>query len=176
MNTIRRLYLYAVAFISLEVITWGLISLARSIFSGGQIGNNAAQLAGALALIFVGLPVFLLHWWLAQRASLADDEERSSRSRAFFLYGALFATLIPVAQNGVALINRIWLQIYKSSFDFIIDLKMIKFNIKYLVLSICHICRKLSTVYYILTRQCKNTYALILNRQGIMLNVLHASC
>ena len=45
MNTIRRLYLYAVAFISLEVITWGLISLARSIFSGDQIGSDAAQLA-----------------------------------------------------------------------------------------------------------------------------------
>ena len=33
MRTIRRLYFYAVALISLEVVIWGLIGLLRSIFS-----------------------------------------------------------------------------------------------------------------------------------------------
>ena len=31
MKTVRRLYFYAVAFISLEIVLWGLIGLLRSI-------------------------------------------------------------------------------------------------------------------------------------------------
>ena len=112
MRTIRRLYIYAVSFISLEVVLWGLIGLARSAFSGDQIGSDASQLAGALALILVGVPVFLLHWWLAQRSIREDDEERFSRLRAVFLYSALLATLIPIAQNTLALINNLWLRIF----------------------------------------------------------------
>jgi hypothetical protein len=112
MRTIRRLYIYAVSFISLEVVLWGLIGLARSAFSGDQIGSDATRLASALALILVGVPVFLLHWWLAQRSIRNDDEERFSRLRAIFLYGALLATLIPIAQNTLALINNIWLHIF----------------------------------------------------------------
>ncbi len=115
MRTIRRLYLYIVSFISLEVVLWGLIGLARSAFAGDQIGSGVSQLAGALSLIFVGVPVFLLHWWLAQRNIQVDDEERFARLRAVFLYGALLATLIPITQNTLALINRLWLQIFGLS-------------------------------------------------------------
>ena len=43
MRTIRRIYLYVVAIISLEVVTWGLISLVRSIFSAGEIGGQASR-------------------------------------------------------------------------------------------------------------------------------------
>jgi hypothetical protein len=106
MQTIRRLYLYAVALVSLEVVIWGAIGLARSILAGEQIGGDVAGLAGALSLILVGAPVFLLHWWAAQRSAAADIEERSARIRAVFLYAALLATLIPVAQNLLALTAR----------------------------------------------------------------------
>ena len=115
MRTIRRLYLYAVTFISLMVITWGLIGLARSAFAGDQIGDDVTRLAGALALIFVGIPVFLLHWWLAQRAANQDEEERFSYIRAVFLYGALLATLIPIIQNLTALANRIFFTLFSLS-------------------------------------------------------------
>lgn len=106
MHYIRRLYLYAVSFVSLEVVLWGLIGLARSALSGDEIGASASRLAGALSLILVGLPVFLLHWWLAQRSVAGDPEERSARLRAVFLYGVLLATLVPLAQNALALLNR----------------------------------------------------------------------
>ncbi|MEN9563986.1 MAG: hypothetical protein RIR73_2230, partial [Chloroflexota bacterium] len=33
MKTIRRLYFYAVAAISIEVVLWGIIGLLRSIFN-----------------------------------------------------------------------------------------------------------------------------------------------
>lgn len=111
MQTIRRLYRYLVSFISLEVIVWGLIDLGRSSFSGEIVGANVSQLASALSLVFVGVPVFLLHWIPAQRSAAKNEEERFSRLRGLFLYGALLATLIPIAQNLLAMLNRGWLQL-----------------------------------------------------------------
>ena len=54
MKSIRRLYFYLVAFISIEVVTWGLVSLLRSMVND-TISGGAEALAGALALIMVGL-------------------------------------------------------------------------------------------------------------------------
>jgi len=115
MQTVRRLYQYGVALVSLETVLWGAIGLARSILAGQEIGGQVSRLAGALSLILVGVPVFLLHWWLAQRAALKDKEERSSRVRAVFLYAALAATLVPVVQNLLALLDRLLLQAFGLS-------------------------------------------------------------
>lgn len=106
MRAIRRLYFYAVSFITLEVVLWGLIRLLRSIFSASQIGAGGDALAQALALIFVGAPIFALHWIGAQRAAAADEEEHASSLRAVFLYGTQVATLVPVTQNALALADR----------------------------------------------------------------------
>jgi hypothetical protein len=95
MKTIRRLYFYAVAFISIEVVTWGIINLLRSIFSVNKIVDDASTLAQALSLIFVGVPIFLVHWFWTQRASAKDDEEKTASVRAVFFYGILLGTLIP---------------------------------------------------------------------------------
>jgi hypothetical protein len=109
MKTIRRLYFYAVAIISMEVVVWGIISLLRSIFSADKITNDASTLAQALALIFVGVPIFLIHWLWAQRVSAKDDEEKTASVRAIFFYGILLGTLIPAVQNLLALIDRTFL-------------------------------------------------------------------
>ncbi len=109
MKTIRRLYFYAVAMISLEVVLWGVINLLRSIVDQ-TVGGGAEALAQALALIVVGVPIFLVHWLWAQRTSAHDEEERTASLRAVFLYGVLLGTLIPIIQNLLALINRIFLQ------------------------------------------------------------------
>ena len=63
MKTIRRLYFYLVTLVSLEVVAWALISLARSMING----TLSDILAGGLAFILVGLPVFLFHWRAVQR-------------------------------------------------------------------------------------------------------------
>lgn len=105
MRTIRRLYFYLVAFISLEVVLWGLIGLLRSMVSE-TVTRTADALAQALALILVGVPIFLFHWLWAQRTAGKDPEERAASLRAIFLYAALFATLSPVVQNTLAFINR----------------------------------------------------------------------
>ncbi|MBN1452075.1 MAG: hypothetical protein JW963_13750, partial [Anaerolineales bacterium] len=106
MRTIRRLYFYAVALISLEVVVWGLIGLLRSIFSS-RLVNTADVLAQALALVLVGVPIFLFHWLWTQRAAAKDEEERTASLRAIFFYAVLIGTLVPVVQNLLALINRI---------------------------------------------------------------------
>ena len=109
MQTVRRLYFYAVAIVSLEVVIWGLIGLARTLFNRGDLGQPANQLANSLSLVVVGLPVFLIHWGAAQRDALRDPEERASRIRAVFFYGALGGILVPIVQSSLAIANRLLL-------------------------------------------------------------------
>ncbi|MGB7872925.1 MAG: DUF5671 domain-containing protein [Anaerolineales bacterium] len=106
MRTIRRLYFYAVTLISLEVVVWGVINLLRSIFSS-QLVNAADVLAQALALVLVGVPIFLFHWLWTQRAAINDEEERTASLRAIFFYAVLIGTFVPVVQNFLAFVNRI---------------------------------------------------------------------
>jgi len=113
MKTIRRLYIYLITLISLEVVTWGMIRLART-FTNPAIGRDAGSLAGALALILVGLPIFMLHWWMAQRQASAEEEERFCLIRALFFYGAFLGALIPVTQNILVLINRLFLSVFQQ--------------------------------------------------------------
>lgn len=107
MRTIRRLYYYLLAFISLEVVLWSVITLARTVFDAASLNNIGDQIAGGLAFLIVGLPMFLFHWIFVQRDSARDSEERSSLLRGIFLYGTYLATLIPIAQNVIALVNRV---------------------------------------------------------------------
>lgn len=109
MKSIRRLYFYAVAIISIEVVLWGIVGLLRSIFNDDTISGSTTLLAQALSLILVGVPIFLVHWLWAQNVSAKEDEENSASLRAIFLYGILLGTLIPVVQNILALINRAFL-------------------------------------------------------------------
>ncbi len=112
MKTVRRLYFYAVALISVEVVLWGLINLLRSI-TDETIGGAADALAQALALVLVGVPIFLFHWLWVQRSSARDEEERTASLRAVFFYAVLIGTLIPVVQNLLALVNRIFIEAVK---------------------------------------------------------------
>lgn len=109
MKSIRRLYFYLVALISVEVVVWGLISLLRSIVDE-TISGGADALAQALALILVGVPIFLVHWLWAQRASAREEEEKEASLRAVYLYAILLGTLIPVVQNVLSFVNRALVQ------------------------------------------------------------------
>lgn len=109
MKSIRRLYFYAVALISIEVVIWGAISLLRSMFDTDVVVDMTYTISQSLSLVLVGLPIFLVHWLWAQRASSTDEEERTASIRALFLYGMLLGTLIPVVQNLLALFNRLFL-------------------------------------------------------------------
>ena len=110
MKSIRRLYFYLVAIISIEVVVWGLIGLLRPIVDK-TVSGGADALAQALALILVGVPIFLVHWLWAQRVSAREEEEREATLRAVFLYAILLGTLIPVVQNLLSFINRSLVQV-----------------------------------------------------------------
>ncbi|MBK9924632.1 MAG: hypothetical protein IPP66_04995 [Anaerolineales bacterium] len=109
MKSIRRLYFYLVAFISIEIVVWGLVGLLRSIVDQ-TISGGADALATALALILVGVPIFLIHWLWAQRVSAREEEEKEAAIRAVFLYAILLGTLIPVVQNFLSFIDRALVQ------------------------------------------------------------------
>lgn len=111
MRTVRRIYFYAVTLVSLEIALWGVVSLARNILSPAYRPQDSDLLASGLALVLVGLPIFLLHWWLAQRDAARDEDERASRVRGVFLYAVLLATLIPVVQSVLAVVNRVLLDL-----------------------------------------------------------------
>lgn len=108
MKTVRRLYFYTVVLISVEVVLWGLINLLRSVVDE-TLGGAAEALAQALALVLVGVPIFLFHWLWVQRSSGREDEEQTASWRAIFFYTVLLGTLVPVVQNLLALINRVFL-------------------------------------------------------------------
>ena len=112
MKTVRRLYFYAVALISVEVVLWGLINLLRSI-TDETIGGAADALAQALALVLVGVPIFLFHWLWVQRSSAREEDERTASLRAVFFYSVLIGTLIPAVQNLLALVNRVFIEAVK---------------------------------------------------------------
>jgi hypothetical protein len=104
MQTARRLYVYLVSGVSLGFLLIGLRSLLevlldtlglRDLVSGNA--DASQQLSVALALVGVGTPVWLLHWWFAERSVRADradsGAERQSAVRAFY-FAALLGLLL----------------------------------------------------------------------------------
>jgi hypothetical protein len=96
MATARRLYLYLVAAISLLVLVSGTSLLVAALLAelewtfmrpvGGGAGSIREQLSLAVALIAVGLPIWLIHWWLIGRGLRGEGgrEDRTSPIRALY--------------------------------------------------------------------------------------------
>jgi hypothetical protein len=106
MPTLRRLYVYLLSAISLSMLVSGLVLLMGALYEqlglGGQIAVGGSegvrqQLSVAAALIGVGLPVWLIHWWFAERGLNPErpgaEAERTSTVRALYLT-AVFAGLL----------------------------------------------------------------------------------
>jgi hypothetical protein len=106
MRTVRRLYFYVLALVGSQAGVWGAVNLLRNLREHGLSGE-ITSLAGGLSALLVGLPVFVLHWQIAQRDAAHDEEERSSRIRAVFLYAARAWTLVPTLYGALALLNRL---------------------------------------------------------------------
>jgi hypothetical protein len=125
--TIRRLYFYLIAFISLIVGLTSLHNLLAMLFEvwlsteSLSTVNNTAFIRDAVArdggLLLVATPIFLIHWayvqGIARRQTPESTEERSSTLRKLFLYGASGFTLAVaatrtttlLAESGVALLG-----------------------------------------------------------------------
>ncbi len=99
MLTARRVYLYVVSGVALGLLVAGCTSLVSLLLDQIGMGSRGGLLAGApvdrealsiaIALIAVGLPLWGLHWWYAERMVRRPDEngdlDRRSIARALYL-------------------------------------------------------------------------------------------
>jgi hypothetical protein len=109
MLTVRRIYFYAVSGISLIAVVWAIISLARLLLDGGIGQGQIIGLAWALAVIIVGLPIFLFHWLLAQKFAADSPDEANSSVRYTFFYVVMALAATPVFSNIYNLVNRFFI-------------------------------------------------------------------
>jgi hypothetical protein len=111
MQIARRLYVYLIAGVSLGVLVVGLSMLLGVLFErlGIDTGAFNGQTTGerltlATALVAVSLPVWLIHWLLAERSVRPDQSqaavERTSSVRGLYFALALGA-LLGVAASGI---------------------------------------------------------------------------
>lgn len=92
MATARRWYFYGVAFVSQMMLFFGVLGLSSELLAERGVGPTERALYSAL--IIVGLPVYALHWWLAQRAVQRGDDERGAILRKVYFYAAQAVTTL----------------------------------------------------------------------------------
>ncbi|MHB8085017.1 MAG: DUF5671 domain-containing protein [Dehalococcoidia bacterium] len=106
MSTVRRVFFYILALITLGILAAGVINLLSlsfdtiiSNFTLAKVGDIRGQLSLGIAMIVIGCPLWLLFWGTIQRQAGRSSEEYGSALRAFFLnfviivsaFSALFA-------------------------------------------------------------------------------------
>jgi len=117
---VQRAYFYLVALVAIHMVVLAVANLLRvgaelalGAPSGGFTGlpfvfnefNRPAaqyreQASLAIALLVVGLPAWIIHFRIAQRAALRSIEERGSALRSFYLHLVVFVTALLVFGYG----------------------------------------------------------------------------
>lgn len=106
---VRRIYLLFAAGTGLVIWTNGVKDLIRLIF-GSASGTTVVQLfISAIINVFIGLIVWLGHWWRAQRLfASADEDERGSAFRKFYLYLVIVVAAITAVTNAAFLLAGVF--------------------------------------------------------------------
>ena len=106
-GTVRRLFLYWLAFVALIFAAAGV-----SLLMGGAldairgetvIADSDTELAVGLAFVVVGAPAWLIFAWLAQRSVGEHPVERRSQARRLYLGLVRGVALVIVMVNAVAI-------------------------------------------------------------------------
>ena len=79
------------------LINLGSTAINQLLNATPAYSNVRDAYAGFGAVILVGLPVWGVHWWLAQRFAARNADERASAIRQLYLYVVLTATGIALA-------------------------------------------------------------------------------
>ena len=112
---VRRLYVYLMAFASLLTGLFGFSGLVDTlsrywlgVADPNVLGNAyyARSVALNAGLLLVATPLFLSHWWIAQRHQ-REPEERASFLRKLFLYAASATSLLILIVNAYLLIDAL---------------------------------------------------------------------
>jgi len=106
MSTPRRFYIYAVSAISLNAVVWAVISLLRNLLIS-RFQPSRAGIAFQIAVLLIGIPVFLVHWLWGQRLANREREEREAILRRIYLYGMQSAFLIPIIDSTFAVLSTL---------------------------------------------------------------------
>jgi hypothetical protein len=104
MSNVRRAYIFLACIASLESVAWAVISLLRDLLTPGKY-TSLESTALQIAIIVVGLPIFLVHWLWAQRLAGREPEERGAVLRRLYLYGAMATFLGPFIANAFDLVD-----------------------------------------------------------------------
>ncbi len=122
MHAVRRLYTYFIVAVSLAVLSVGVANLIRLALEQAWPAGGASlapadsealrrQLSLYVALVVVALPIWAVHWWLAQRArgrpGAAGEEERCSPLRSLYLTLGLAAPLAVAIPAAIELIGHV---------------------------------------------------------------------
>lgn len=137
MQTVRRLYLYLMSGVTLAVLGVGLAMLLRLLLeqlglgpSGDVLGGDRSEgirreLSVAIALVGVGTPVWLLHWWLVERGLQPErkgaEADRTSTVRALYLSVALGVLLTFGALAGAELMSGLLVRLLGQTTDLFDD-------------------------------------------------------
>lgn len=111
-GTVRRLYFYVVAFVSLMMATSGIVMLLQFVldsFTGNNlISDSTTRLAAGASLLIVGAPLWFFHWRYIQRTSAEQPVETRSILRKLYIYITLaVAGSIPI-YTALNLLNWIF--------------------------------------------------------------------
>lgn len=103
----RRLYRYFWVLVGLTLVISGVYNLLRYLlYTPGAI-STAATLAGGIALLVVGVPLWYFFWQMVQD-SLGDPEERRSLLRLVVLYLISLVGVIGVVTFAGAVLNQLF--------------------------------------------------------------------
>ena len=105
MESIRRWYIYLSSLVSLNVVTWAIISLLRMLFGKTTLRWDLEFVVLQISVIIIGLPVYIGHWLWAQRLAAKDKDESGSIVRRLYLYAIMAGTLGPILANVYDLIT-----------------------------------------------------------------------
>ncbi len=119
MILIRRFYVYLICGVSLIVFAIGLTNLLdlaigqawTAITDSGALQRTGAEvresLSLSIALLLVSVPVWLVHWYLAERWSQISrpDSDRASGVRALFFAALLLIVVITIMTEFVSLLE-----------------------------------------------------------------------
>ncbi|MBK8899671.1 MAG: DUF3842 family protein [Anaerolineaceae bacterium] len=113
MTNIRRWYIFLVNAISLQAVAWAVITLLRNLLvpglgpGSGFVSFDARAVALQIAIIVIGLPIYLVHWLWAERLAVRDRGERSAELRCLYLYGMMAGFLTPFLTNAFSLLDSV---------------------------------------------------------------------
>lgn len=115
-RAVRRLYLFIVAFLALNVAALGALNLLSTLLRPllepsailEETGFVRDQIAFGISQIVVALPIWLVHWLAAQRAAAREPEDARSLLRVLYLYLVLATAALIGLFQGVFLLRGLF--------------------------------------------------------------------